>query len=271
MVTNNKKNVLLNFSRLGQVGRLGNQLFQVAFITQFAKRHSLKYGLPYWRYADYFDYNFNFADNVSDYNYDIILREPGLGYHESYFIKYVHQMQTLNANIITGYFQSYKYFEKTDILKIFKSNDKYNCPAIPQKSVAISVRRGDFVKHKDYLNIEASTFKELLKNFKGYHVFVFTDDYKYCKNEFSGNNFEFMEGLTDIEQILTMCSFENFILSNSTFSYWGPMLSKNPKTVFYPKFMFPDMNRCELYNRIYWPQNTSIYFPYLNPINKPFL
>jgi len=259
---------MITFSRLGKVGRLGNQLFQIAFITHFANKYRIPYSLPEWKYAAYFEQNINFTNELPEC-YDLILKEPTLGYNEDYYLKYLSQMKSGNVDIITGYFQSYKYFTKSHILSVFKPSNKFRSITInPEKSVAISVRRGDFVSHKDYNNIDASVFRVLLENFKNYKVFVFTDDFGYCKREFIGNEFEFMEGLNDIEQLITLSKFDYFILSNSTFSYWGPMLSPSPKKVYFPYFMFPDLKRCSLYNRDYWPHEKEVYIPYINPINK---
>lgn len=261
---------MLNFSRLGKVGRLGNQLFQVAFITHFAQKFGIKYQIPYWKYSEYFDYKFNFTTNdLLETQFDLVLREPGLGYYENYFTNYLTEINSKNVDIVTGYFQSYKYFSKQHTLKIFRPNNKFKpIKTDPSKGMAISVRRGDFVNHQHYNNIEADKFRELLQDFKQKKVFVFTDDYKYCRNEFIGPQYEFMEGLNDIEQLISLSQFEYFILSNSTFSYWGPMLNPNPQKVLYPYYMFPDQQRCNVYNEVYWPQETSVYIPYKNAINK---
>ena len=256
---------MITFSRLGQVGRLGNQLFQIAFMTAFAERYHIQYALPYWKYADYFDYPFVFRTDLNMLQYDMTIREPALGYHEQYFRDLLPAMQHQRINIITGYFQSYKYFSKEHILKIFRFKNDLTINA--NKCIAISVRRGDFVKHKHFNNIEAETFRRLLKNFRSFKVFVFTDDYNYCKREFIGNEYEFMEGLNDIQQLQLLSKFEYYILSNSTFSYWGPMLHPSPKCILYPKYMFPDMDRCDLYNREYWPPEEE-YISYINPVNK---
>jgi hypothetical protein len=137
-----------------------------------------------------------------------------------------------------------------------------------KKGIAISVRRGDFVKHKNYTNIEAETFRKLLDEFKGFKVFVFTDDFRYCRREFIGPQFEFLDGFDDIQQLQVLSKFQYFILSNSTFSYWGPMLNPDPKLVLYPQYMFPDLDRCEIYNKDYWPNNGCVYKMYKNEINK---
>jgi len=256
---------MITFSRLGKIGRLGNQLFQVAFITAFAERYNIEYALPYWRYESNFSYRFNFRDDLDSLQYEMVLREPEPGYQEDYFKGILPLMEKGDVNILNGYFQSYRYFSKEHILKIFSLRNDFKIN--PDKCIAISVRRGDFVTHRDYNNIEAALFRELLTEFRSFKVFVFTDDYKYCRDEFIGSQYEFLDGFSDIQQLKLMSKFEYFILSNSTFSYWGPMLSTSPKRVLYPRYMFPKIDRCELYNKDYWPEDKA-YAAYDNPINK---
>jgi len=258
---------MMTFSKLGRYGRLGNQLFQIAFITFFAKKYEISYELPQWEYSEYFDYDFSFSDGVMQ-DSDMIIYEPSIFYNETYFAKYVHEMKVKNVEI-EGYLQSYKYFTKEHVLNIFKSNQKFIPIDINHKqSVAISVRRGDFVENPHYNNIEASKFIELLKNFNNFKVYVFSDDFEYCKKEFIGDQFVFMEDLSGIEQLITMRTFNYFILSNSTFSYWGAMLSSSPKKVYFPFFMSPSLNLSHKYNVDFWPPEDGIYESYINPIKR---
>lgn len=261
---------MLSFSRLGKDGRLGNQLFQIAFLTSFAKRYNIPYKIPYWPYEKAFSFKFEFAEEKKVIAYDRVIYEPSLAYSEEYFKTFLPDMQKGNVDIAKGYFQSHKYFDKQHVLNIFNFKLKPNLQIDFRKSVAISVRRGNFVNHSLYNNIEGETFRQLLDiYFKGFYVFVFSDDYDYCRKEFVGGQFEFFEGFSDIEQLLVFSQFKHFILSNSTFSYWGPMLNSSPISVWYPEYMFPNLDWCEIYNRDYWPKN-DIYKPYRNPINKPF-
>ena len=265
----NRKSVneMIAFSKLGRYGNLGNQLFQVAFITHFAAKYHLRYELPEWEYAGYFDYAFNISAQVDCPN-DLIVYEPSLAYSEEYFLKFLPQMEKDKVDI-EGYFQSYLYFSKAHVLEIFKTGNKFRpVPIDRDNSVAISVRRGDFVDHPLYNNIEAGTFLDVLKKFEGFKVHVFSDDFTYCKAHFIGRQFEFMEGLNGIEQLITLSSFDYFVLSNSTFSYWGAMLSPQPKQVYFPYYMYPNIEMCNLYNRFYWPRDNDVYRAYINPINK---
>lgn len=261
---------MLSFSRFGKIGRLGNQLFQIAFLTSFAEKHNLAYLVPEWKYGQYFKQQFNYSSELEKITFDLVVREPGLGFHEPYFAGILPKMVSGNVDIITGYFQSYMYFSKKHVLDLFRPKVIPQAWSVNDRAVAISVRRGDFVYHPDYHCIDAEIYLDLLNaHFKNHKVFVFSDDFGYCRKYFSGPQYEFAEGLSDIEQLLFLSTFKNFILSNSTFSYWGPMLNAQPEKVFYPLNIFSDPQRCELYNQVYWPTRSGVYIPYHNPLNKP--
>ena len=251
------------------MGRLGNQLFQVAFLVSFAERYGVDYALPEWDYAPFFAYDFKIDPNLASRRFDKVVREPSSAYCEDFFIRLLPDIRKGDVDIETGYFQSCRYFTKQDVLRIFKSQIELEFDT--RDWVAISVRRGDFLKHALYVDIEAHTYRELLSRYFPHHkVLVCSDDFAYCRSEFIGPQYEFCEGYEAVEQLMLFRLFENFILSNSTFSFWGPMLSTKVKKVFYPRYMFTDLERCALFNRDYWP-HTREYIPYDNPINKPLI
>lgn len=259
---------MIAYPRLGKVGRLGNQLFQVAFLTSFSEKYGVEYFIPPWPYAEHFSHPFSIHPALEDVRFSLVTREPALGFHEEHFVRFLPEILRDAVSIETGYFQSFKYFSKQHVLKIF-------APRIPPlrrespDAVAISVRRGNFVHHRCYNRIDAATYLEILdRHFPGCEVGVFSDDFAYCRAHFVGPRFQFFDTGSDVDQLIAMAQFENFILSNSTFSYWGAMLSPNPRRVFYPRNMFTDPKACRLYNRDYWPADEA-YVGYENEINKP--
>lgn len=109
-------------------------------------------------------------------------------------------------------------------------------------SVCISVRRGDFFTDKnqkeygvcspEYYIRAKKIFDE--KNMKNTIYFCFSDDIEWCKKNlsFTGKNIVFVSQNMPVYETLTLMSHcKNFILSNSTFSWWGQFLSKNNKKI----------------------------------------
>lgn len=112
-------------------------------------------------------------------------------------------------------------------------------------SVCLSVRRGDFASNetkyrsvhdlngvckKEYFMAAIEKAKELIKN----PTFVmFSDDIEWVRNNIDTGCQTFYEDGTDPvwEKLRLMSMCKNFILSNSTFSWWAQFLSNNDKKI----------------------------------------
>lgn len=171
-----------------------------------------------------------------------------------------------NKKLIHGYFQSPKYFNhnKDKIINILKIDEYLNKNKLNYKAIAIHIRFGDFtfnqgnhyVLRPDYF---ISSINELLKNlsdknedYNSYKFIIFSekedndliDDY-IQKFNFTFNNIKFDKfydlypNLTNYEELCYMSSCSHFIISNSTFSWFGAYLSDNSnKIVICPKKWF---------------------------------
>jgi hypothetical protein len=138
--------------------------------------------------------------------------------------------------LFEGYFQSYLYFEefRDEILKSvfvdFNINLDYKQfdGSITQKdSVAIHVRR---VQYDDVLNIDyyLKAINFIKKKIKKPHFFIFSDDIKWCKENFNLDNFTFIDVVksNEIQELYLMSLCKSHIIANSSFSWWGAYLSK---------------------------------------------
>lgn len=169
-----------------------------------------------------------------------------------------------NKNIkLIGYWQSYKYFKdiKHDLYKeiyldnIYKIKNDSKFQLINKcNSVSIHVRRGDYVNNKitnkfhglmgpDYFK---KAIKIMRQQISRPIFFVFSDDINWCKNEF-GNHFHYIypdeKNDSTVKDFLLMISCRNFIISNSSFSWWAAYLSSNKKkTVISPKYWINNFN-----------------------------
>lgn len=155
---------------------------------------------------------------------------------------------------IDGYFQSEKYFKEfaAPLRALFQLPERARADLyaryediLQDDPVAIHVRRGD------YLNLQhihppcgAHYFTKAMKHFpKGTKFLVFSDDIEWCKTFFKRDNFFFVDGNTDYEDLTLFSTCRNHIISNSTFGWWGAWLSSNEdKKVIAPKAWFgPDV------------------------------
>lgn len=150
-----------------------------------------------------------------------------------------------------GYFQNYNNFHtyKDKLLKIFGPNkddleyiySKYKL-LLDKKTCALHVRRGkDFKTIVEKWNpefyIRNSYYKKSIDYMKDkVDLFlVFSDNQQYCKSEFNESNypnitFKFIEERDYIDLwIMSLCN--NYILSNSTFSWWGAYLNTEDENI----------------------------------------
>jgi virulence-associated protein VapD len=169
----------------------------------------------------------------------------------------------LKGNIyLEGYWQNEKYFKDIRNILLKEFTLKNNPPQIfyellddikNMNSVAIHIRGGDYVKDKetskfhgilsiDYYTKAIKIFIEKLKDPK---FFVFTDDTEYANmilNELKINYVLVNQhNLADYEELILMSNFKNFIIANSSFSWWGAWLSDyKDKIVASPSIWFAD-------------------------------
>lgn len=160
------------------------------------------------------------------------------------------ESEVKNRMQIVGYFQSIRYFDayKPFIKLLFSSNNEdivyinqryYPLHDTGVYKVAVHVRRGDYllVSHvhhvlpaEYYFNaIQHLTEKHQEKNIK---LFVFSDDIEWCKGVFGTDPFLnisdvfYITGERDYIEMQLLRKFDDYILANSTFSWWGAYLNE---------------------------------------------
>lgn len=221
---------MITFSQLGKKGRLGNQIFELSCCISYAINNGHQYKFPTWEYEQYFNLHNCYSDQIKP---TIIYNEPSFNYTE---IPLFLQNEIVD---FCGYMQSYKYFDNNqDIIQgLFTPK---NCPTIMWGCTSIHIRRGDFLKFPEYhTNLDISYYLEAMKIINSKKYFIFSDDINWCKNNFKGEQFIFSDNTDAIEDLKLMSKCEHNIIANSSFSWWGAYLNKNPsKIVVAPKRWF---------------------------------
>lgn len=226
-------------------GRLGNMLFRYASLLGLAEKHKTNLKLPEWKYSQYFEGEFPIGDTKG-----ILVKESTFKYIEDW--GYINWQQPID---IHGYLQSEKYFNhckesvkksltfKSDFVRQVKAQfDSKN--VFDKKTIAISVRRGDYVNNPYYELLPITYYiLSLFENFPDWrdcNIIIFSDDIPYCKVHFDCiPNVFFSQNNSDIEDICLMSQCDNFILSNSTFSWWGAWLGEKENSVIVrPNYLF---------------------------------
>jgi hypothetical protein len=231
----------LSFSNLGSYGHLGNQLFQIASTMGIALENEMDYMFPTWKYDKYFIKSIPQMDKkeLDKIKGEYIDRE---GPHHFQPLLIIDNKRNWD---IGGYLQSEKYFEENrdEVLSYFEFKDEYVSYLKKQYEeilemdniCALHVRRGDYLNFPAYHpTCDMNYYNQAMSHFSDDTKFiVFSNDLDWCRANFRGNRFIFIDecdktnnGDVMLEFILmTMC--KNNITANSTFSLWAAILNKN--------------------------------------------
>jgi hypothetical protein len=160
---------------------------------------------------------------------------------------------------LEGGWQSEKYF--IDIAEIIKDDFKLKTQLTSkikelmntikrENSLCMHVRRGDYVNDKNFEVVNNEYYDNALnyisKKTKIDKIYVFSDDIKWCKENIKFENptmfvGEEYSGIKAEGHHVLMRSCKNFIIPNSTYSWWAAWLSdRKDKIVIVPKKWFPD-------------------------------
>ena len=252
---------MIGLNYLGKMGQLGNQMFQYAALKGIAAKHNYKTIIPSHNDVivdalgnklriDLFD-----AFDIPCYPMDVgyIPHERNLQEPHYHFSQELLDNCPDNVSLV-GYFQSEKYFKhiEDDIRKLFgPKSDALSCWASTQHlfddPVALHIRRGDFLRNSvDHHNLSMKYYETALRAFgKERQIIIFSDDTDWCKAQplFDGDRFLVCEGGGPYTDLYMMSRCSDFIISNSTFAWWGAWLSDNEdKLVIYPDRWFGPNN-----------------------------
>lgn len=260
------KVVILKLPKVG----IGNQLFHYAAAYSLAKQLDAQLwimpkktkGNKPFSVTDRnfmlhkFNINYDRLITPSQYKYITLLHNRVMVTESNFNSINKNKAQFFNiANNGSDYFESERFF------KNYSKELKHILPPIPaynpelvnkieqSESVAVHVRHGDFKQDNRIIPISyqiqaMQKMKYLLKN---PHFFIFSDDYSFVKNAFSGitnatvvsGNYK-SDSLYDL-QLMAHC--KHMITANSTFSWWGAYFIKNPnKIIIAPNFYAESLN-----------------------------
>jgi Glycosyl transferase family 11 len=247
-------------------GRLGNQLFQYAFIYAAARTLDTSFyldkSIESFLLPQYFEvkndfpvlldnniFSINGYKNIFSFHfkrafYTILkktFRLKELSFYNDQ--KPVGQLNKLkNQRIYTGYYQSEDYFKqyKNDIINLFTIKPRYKKQfedlmlslPVSKKLVVVHIRRGDYINHN--FALDAQYFHKAIGRIhtdENYYVFV-SDDIAFVRTEFDYIANKYISENTEIIDFQFLSHADICILSNSSFSWWGAYLNtKSPQVI----------------------------------------
>ncbi len=239
-------------------GGLGNQLFQYAFgralmekgkdvifdtsffakDTTYTKRNYL---LDKFLLTDY-------IRTVISYPKQKLLTRVLLKLDPSKRVRYEPVDLSKDNYIADGYYVSPKYFSgiRDVLLKEIVLREKSEAYIAWEKKiksaknpVMIHARKTDYVGSSVFANVDETYFKNALSHINGEaELFCFSDNVEWLAAALQNRNYTMVsgQGCTDYEEMMLMSLCQDFIISNSTFSWWGAWLAQDPnKRIFSPK------------------------------------
>jgi hypothetical protein len=241
---------------------MGNQLFQYAIGRSLSLRHQvcLKFDVSHYDHFRLRDFELDYFSIPSlDTDISMHTEEPFFHYQEPYF-HYDHNFEEVPPSAyVTGFWQSEKYFKgiKAQLLEELKIKQQFTarlqtkaCEIREQESVAVHIRRGDYLSEKNLpvfgvLPVEyyQKAISVLLQ--KNIHptLYFFSDDiawvrahlrvgfpHQFISNEITKNS---------IEDFYLMTRCRHHIIANSSFSWWAAWLNEyEHKIVIAPRKWF---------------------------------
>lgn len=102
-------------------------------------------------------------------------------------------------------------------------------------SVSLHIRRGDYLNDANFrvLNIDyyKQAINKMISLLDNPYFFIFTDDEKWVTTHFNAvmnGRYMVVKGNTGFEDMMLMSKCKHNIIANSSFSWWGGWLNKNP-------------------------------------------
>jgi hypothetical protein len=244
---------------MGNSGRFGNQIFQLAALIGIAEKNGYQIKIPIENTTNPFTFYDLAKQQASPTGME--LRTPFL-IPDEYFapmaeivevVKQRYQEPFFHFNAgalnipdnvdIAGFFQSEKYFKhaesKVREVLTFRPEIRQRAEVELAKvkddapRVSIHVRRGDYVANSANHTVTGMEYyAEAINKFfskEAYRFVVFSDDPQWCKEMFEGGHVvDINDSYTEM-CMMSMC--DHHIIANSSFSWWGAWLNPNPKKI----------------------------------------
>ncbi len=233
-----------SFNVMGNMGHLGNQMFQYAFLMGISDKYSTDYIIPP---KEHFGSNYNLRSSIYD-AFDITaksgiskykqVREPHFHFSESLF-------NNLPGNIdidFWGFFQTEKWFkhieskvkEEYTFKEHIRAEAKQLRDSINSECISIHIRGTDYVKLEAHTSLTQKYYNAALSYLpKDLPLIVFTDDVKWVEDQKLIHDREYL--VCDYDDpyidmcVMSMCDYH--IVANSSYSWWGSWLSNSKMTI----------------------------------------
>lgn len=230
----------------------GNQMFQYAAAYAYGKAHnktvvvtggsetfSRAFGLNFIRFQ---------KDDICFFPAMSTIRRREVGAKSHTGQKVSGFLNDPDIIFMVGYFQNERFFKKyaADIRNLFAfqgdlpiETEKLKTEIESQNAVSIHIRRTDYVSSGYYYVLSVGYYKRAMKyiarNVDNPHFYIFSDDIDWVENNMDFNYphtfVKINKGRDSYLDMYLMSLCKHNIIANSTFSWWGAWLNKNPDKI----------------------------------------
>lgn len=263
---------MIGFDYLGKLGQLGNQMFQYASLRGIAANNNLEFCIPKHNemivdvLGNKLRIELDEAFNLSNCEYRDQIGGPYIQEEGFAFSEKIYNNCPDNVSLV-GYFQTEKYFKKIEeeIREDFAFKDDIRLPCEDMISgvdrpIALHIRRGDFLRNSgNHHNLHVDYFRRALDMFpSNRNVAIFSDDPKWCKEQelFDDDRFLVATGNSSYVDLCLMSMCSDFIIANSTFSWWGAWLANKGRVIAPSRWFGP--NNQHLDTKDLYPEHWEI-------------
>ena len=246
----------IGFNALGRMGRLCNQMFQYAALKGIARKTGVDCCIPHYTQAvDDGIGNMLRTELFDSFDLDVKVEllnnghAPVVNERHFHFDEELFKMCPDHVDL-RGYFQTEKYFKhiEKEIRSDFTFKDEILNPCKEmiesvENPIALHVRRGDYIQNSEnHFNLPIAYYEAALSKFDANrNIIVFSDDPVWCHDDgtFVDDRFIISENEDNRVDLCLMSLCDDFIIANSSYSWWGAWLSTNKdKTVIAPAQWF---------------------------------
>ena len=249
---------MIGFNYLGQLGQLGNQMFQYAATLGVADKTGVEPCIPQHDKVvvdnlgnklriELFD-----AFKIKPARVGYIVTDRNYQETDFTFEEEIFNIDPDKDTCLIGFFQTEKYFKHIeDRIRdefVFKDEIIDDCSNILEmfdNPIALHIRRGDYlINSGNHHNLSDEYYREALKEFDdNRQVIIFTDDPQWVMENplFGDDRFIVSEDTGPYHDLYLMSKCSDFIIANSTFSWWGAWLANTGKVIA-PKTWFGPNN-----------------------------
>ena len=202
-------------------------------------------------------------ENVGILNTELYHQEKGFA-----FDNYIFHVDRRHDFSLHGFYQSEKYFKnyEKEVREhfTFKKHIINECSDIIEDvfddPICLHIRRGDFlINSGNHYNQSPDYYQKALSKFDSKRqVVIFSDDPQWCVEQklFESDRFIVSSGNDPYVDLYLMTRCSDFIIANSTFSWWGAWLANKGKVIAPKKWFGP--NNSHLNTKDLYPEHREI-------------